>query len=45
MPCGGLGLLALAKTIIVVDHDVDVHNLSEVAWRVTANINPGHGIY
>lgn len=36
----GLGLLALAKTIIVVDHDVDVHDLSEVAWRVTANINP-----
>ena len=36
----GLGLLALAKTIIVVDHDVNVHDPSEVAWRVTANINP-----
>jgi 4-hydroxy-3-polyprenylbenzoate decarboxylase len=36
----GLGLLMLAKTIIVVDHHVDVHNLSEMAWRVTANIDP-----
>ena len=36
----GLGLLMLAKTIIVVDHFVDVQNLSEVAWRVTSNIDP-----
>ena len=36
----GMGLLMLTKTIIVVDHNVDVHNPSEVAWRVTANINP-----
>ena len=36
----GLGLMMLAKTIIVVDHFVDVQNLSEVAWRVTSNINP-----
>ena len=36
----GLGLLMLVKTIIVVDDSVDVHNLSEVAWRVTSNINP-----
>ena len=36
----GLGLLSLTKTIIVVDADVNVHDPSEVAWRVTANINP-----
>ncbi len=36
----GLGLMMLVKTIIVVDHFVDVQNLSEVAWRVTANIDP-----
>ncbi len=36
----GLGLMMLVKTIIVVDHYVDVQNLSEVAWRVTCNINP-----
>ncbi len=36
----GLGLLMLAKTIVVVDHFVDVQDLSEVAWRVTNNIDP-----
>ncbi|MDA0264337.1 MAG: menaquinone biosynthesis decarboxylase [Chloroflexi bacterium] len=36
----GLGLMSLAKAIIVVDHDVDVQNISEVAWRVTNNIDP-----
>jgi 4-hydroxy-3-polyprenylbenzoate decarboxylase len=36
----GLGLLSLTKTIVVVDHFVDVQNISEVAWRVTNNIDP-----
>ncbi|MFZ5634131.1 MAG: menaquinone biosynthesis decarboxylase [Bacillota bacterium] len=36
----GMGLMMLAKLIVVVDHDVDVHNLSEVAWRVFNNIDP-----
>ena len=36
----GLGLMSLVKTIIVVDHNVDVNNMSEVAWRVTNNIDP-----
>ena len=36
----GLGLMMLAKTIVVVDHYVDVQDLSEVAWRVTNNIDP-----
>jgi 4-hydroxy-3-polyprenylbenzoate decarboxylase len=36
----GLGLMMLAKGIIIVDDTVDVQNLSEVAWRVTSNINP-----
>ena len=36
----GIGLMMLAKTIVVVDHYVDVQNLSEVGWRVTNNINP-----
>ena len=38
----GLGLLMLAKTIVIVDHDVNVQDLSEVAWRVTANIDPSN---
>lgn len=36
----GLGQLMFSKVIIVVDDDVDVHNLSEVIWRVTNNIDP-----
>ena len=36
----GMGLLMLTKTIIIVDHDVNVQDTSEVAWRVTNNINP-----
>lgn len=36
----GLGLLMLAKGIVVVDDTVNVHDLSEVAWRVSSNINP-----
>jgi 4-hydroxy-3-polyprenylbenzoate decarboxylase len=36
----GLGLMMLAKNIIVVSEHVDVQNLSEVAWRATGNIDP-----
>jgi 4-hydroxy-3-polyprenylbenzoate decarboxylase len=36
----GLGQLMFSKVIIVVDDDVDVHNISEVIWRVTNNIDP-----
>ncbi|MCL6610936.1 MAG: menaquinone biosynthesis decarboxylase [Peptococcaceae bacterium] len=35
----GMGLMMLAKLIVVVDGDVDVQNLSEVAWRVFNNID------
>lgn len=40
----GIGLLMLTKTILVVDHYVDVHNLSEVAWRVANNIDPARDV-
>ena len=40
----GLGLMSLTKTIIVVDHKVDVQNISEVAWRVTNNVDPGEDL-
>jgi 4-hydroxy-3-polyprenylbenzoate decarboxylase len=36
----GLGLMMLAKTIVVVSEHVNVHELSEVAWRATGNIDP-----
>ena len=40
----GLGLMMLTKVIVIVDHYVDVQDLSEVAWRVTANLDPGSDI-
>jgi 4-hydroxy-3-polyprenylbenzoate decarboxylase len=36
----GLGQLMFSKVIIVVDEDVNVHNISEVIWRTTNNIDP-----
>ncbi len=36
----GLGLMMLAKTIVVVSEQVNVHDLSEVAWRATGNVDP-----
>lgn len=36
----GMGMLMLTKTIVVVDHDVDVQNLAQVAFEVLANYDP-----
>lgn len=35
----GLGQMMFTKLLIVVDHDVDVSNYSEVAWRVLSNMD------
>jgi 4-hydroxy-3-polyprenylbenzoate decarboxylase len=35
----GLGLLMLARAIVVVDEWVDVQNLSQVAWQVLGNVD------
>jgi 4-hydroxy-3-polyprenylbenzoate decarboxylase len=40
----GMGLMSLAKAIIVVDHFVDVQNPSEVAWRVANNIDAANDL-
>ncbi len=40
----GLGLLMLAKTVVVVDEWVNVHDLSGVAWRVTNSIDPARDL-
>jgi 4-hydroxy-3-polyprenylbenzoate decarboxylase len=40
----GLGQLMFSKTVIVVDKDIDVHNLSEVAWVVGTHIDPERDI-
>jgi 4-hydroxy-3-polyprenylbenzoate decarboxylase len=36
----GLGQMMLTKTIVVLDAAANVHDLREVLWRVTANIDP-----
>jgi 4-hydroxy-3-polyprenylbenzoate decarboxylase len=36
----GMGQMMFSKYIIVVDEDCDVHNLSEVMFRVCANTDP-----
>jgi 4-hydroxy-3-polyprenylbenzoate decarboxylase len=36
----GLGQLMFSKTVVVVDKDVNVHDLSEVAWIVGTHIDP-----
>ncbi len=36
----GMGLMMFTKIIVVVDHDVDVHNTGEVLFRLCANIDP-----
>ncbi|MFQ5895640.1 MAG: menaquinone biosynthesis decarboxylase [Nitrospinota bacterium] len=40
----GMGQMSLAKVIVVVDADVNVHDLSEVAWRALASIDPRRDI-
>jgi 4-hydroxy-3-polyprenylbenzoate decarboxylase len=36
----GLGQMMFTKTLIIVDHDVNVHDLSEVTWVAGNNIDP-----
>lgn len=36
----GMGQMMFTKYVIVVDDDIDVHNLSHVAFRVFANTDP-----
>jgi len=40
----GLGQLMFSKTVVVVDRDVDVQNLSQVAWIVGTHIDPERDI-
>ena len=36
----GMGQMMFTKTLIVVDHDVNVHDLAEVTWVTGNNIDP-----
>ena len=40
----GLGQAMFTKCIVVVDEDVDVQNIGEVAWRALNNIDPERDI-
>ena len=41
----GTGQIMFTKTVIVVDEDVDVHDLNEVLWRVTGSIDPVRDVF
>jgi len=43
-PSWGLGQAMFSKCIVVVDEDVDVQNVSEVAWKALNNIDPERDI-
>jgi 4-hydroxy-3-polyprenylbenzoate decarboxylase len=36
----GLGQLSLTKIIVVVDDDINLHNMNEVIWAVTTRSDP-----
>ena len=36
----GLGQLTFSKCVIVLDHDTNIQDLKEVAWRVFGNVDP-----
>ncbi len=40
----GMGQMMFTKIVIIVDAEVDVQNLSEVAWRVFNNVDPERDI-
>ena len=40
----GSGQMSFSKVICVVDDDVDVQNVGEVAWRLLANLDPKRDI-
>jgi 4-hydroxy-3-polyprenylbenzoate decarboxylase len=40
----GLGQLMFSKTVIIVDRDVNVHDLREVAWIVGTHIDPARDV-
>ena len=40
MALWGLGQLSLTKIIIVVDHDINVHDIDQVLWAIAAHVDP-----
>src|SRR5438874_6792852 len=40
----GLGQLMFSKTVIIVDKDIDVHDVREVAWIVGTHMDPSRDV-
>uniref|UniRef100_A0A7C3RCT5 Anhydromevalonate phosphate decarboxylase n=1 Tax=Archaeoglobus fulgidus TaxID=2234 RepID=A0A7C3RCT5_ARCFL len=40
----GTGMLSLTKIVVVVDDDVNVHNIREVIWAVTSRFDPARDV-
>ncbi|MBE8540505.1 menaquinone biosynthesis decarboxylase [Geoglobus acetivorans] len=40
----GTGMLSLTKVVIVVDEDVNVHDMNEVMWAVTSRFDPARDV-
>lgn len=40
----GTGMLSLTKVVIVVDDDVNVHDMNEVMWAVTSRFDPARDV-
>jgi len=40
----GLGQMMFTKTLIIVDHDVNIHDLSEVTWVASNHFDPRRDI-
>jgi len=41
----GTGQIMFTKTVVVVDEDVDVHNVTDVLWRVTGSLDPVRDVF
>jgi len=40
----GTGMLSLTKVVVIVDDDVNVHNMQEVLWAVTSRFDPSRDV-
>ncbi|MCE4628455.1 MAG: UbiD family decarboxylase [Desulfurococcales archaeon] len=40
----GVGQTSLTKIIVVVDSDVDPHDINQVIWAVSSNVNPARDV-
>ncbi len=41
----GTGQIMFTKNVIVVDEDVNVHDMNEVVWRVTGSMDPARDVF